>query len=236
MKIDLKKKPKNPIVIEGFPGFGMVGTISTEFLIKHLNAEQIGSIRSDKMVPFAAVHNAKIVEPIGIYYDKKHNIVIIHSLSPIKGLEWHISDAILRLANDLGAKEVISLEAVGLKGGGGGIKSFYYCEDSKKKKAFEKMNIEPLKEGMIMGVTGALLLKKPKLVSSIFVESRVSIGDSKAAAEVIRLLDGYLGLKVDYKPLLRSAKDFEKVLQGIMKKGQQVQKAKTNKKDLDYMG
>ena len=118
----------------------------------------------------------------------------------------------------------------------GGMKSFYYCESDKGKKSFEKLGIEPLKEGMIMGVTGALLLKNPKLVSSIFVESHVSIGDSKAAAKVIELLDGYLGLKVDFKPLLKSAQDFEKVLKGIVKKGQQVQSAKVGKHDLDYMG
>jgi len=31
MKIILDKKPKNPIIIEGFPGFGLVSTIACEF-------------------------------------------------------------------------------------------------------------------------------------------------------------------------------------------------------------
>ena len=41
MELKLDKKPKNPIIIEGFPGFGFVGTIATEFLIDHLNAKPI---------------------------------------------------------------------------------------------------------------------------------------------------------------------------------------------------
>jgi len=41
MNFELSKKPKNPIILEGFPGFGLVGTISTEYLIEHLNAERL---------------------------------------------------------------------------------------------------------------------------------------------------------------------------------------------------
>ena len=50
MEIKLTKKPQNPTLIEGFPGFGLIGTITTEFLIEHLKAEKIGvghDIRKD---------------------------------------------------------------------------------------------------------------------------------------------------------------------------------------------
>ena len=44
MEIKLYKKPKSPLIIEGFPGFGLVGTIATEFLLEHLQTEQIVKI------------------------------------------------------------------------------------------------------------------------------------------------------------------------------------------------
>ena len=44
MKIELSKKPKNCTLIEGFPGFGLVGTIATEYLLEHLQTEKIGKI------------------------------------------------------------------------------------------------------------------------------------------------------------------------------------------------
>ncbi|MBW2965235.1 PAC2 family protein [Candidatus Woesearchaeota archaeon] len=47
MKVVLKEKPKNPIIIDGFPGFGLVGTISTEYLINELGAKPIGSIHAE---------------------------------------------------------------------------------------------------------------------------------------------------------------------------------------------
>lgn len=235
MQIQLTQKPKNPIIIEGFPGFGLVGTIATEFLIKHLDAKQIGKIWSDELMPVAAVHDSKIVEPLGIFYDKKHNIVIIHALSSVKGLEWKISNILLQLSKMLNAKEIISLEAIGSEEEG--LKSFYYSNKDAKKKLFETLGLQPLKEGMIMGVTGALLLKNCDLVSCVFVESHVGLGDSKAAAKVIEILDDYLGLDVDYKPLIKAAEKFESTLKEIIEKGKKAEEHKNRREeDLNYLG
>ncbi len=235
MQIQLTQKPKNPVIVHGFPGFGLVGTIATEFLIKHLEAKQIGKICSDELMPVAAVHDSKIVEPLGIFYDKKHNLVIIHALSAVKGLEWKISGALLQLSKALKAKEVISLEAIGSEEQG--MKTFYYTAVENKKKTFEKMGLQPLKEGMVMGVTGALLLKSPALVSCLFVESHVGLGDSKAAAKAVEILDDYLGLDVDYKPLIKAAEKFEETLKEILEKGKKaVENKNKREEDLNYLG
>ena len=71
MEIKLSKKPKNPIIIEAFPGFGLVGTIAGEFLLEHLEVEQIGKIIFDEMPAMVAIHENKIVEPLGVFYNKK---------------------------------------------------------------------------------------------------------------------------------------------------------------------
>lgn len=234
MKITLSEKPKNPVIIEGFPGFGLVGTIATEFLIKHLNAKKIGKMWSDELMPIAAVHESKIVEPLGIFYSKKYNLVIIHALSAVRGLEWKISESILNLADMLKAKEIISLEAIGSEEKINSA-SYYFTTKEPKKKQFDGFGLKPLKEGMVMGVTGALLLKRSELVSAFFVESHISLGDSKAAAKIIEVLDKYLGLKIDTKPLLKAAEKFEATLKDIMEKGQKAAVQK-KRKELSYLG
>ena len=234
MKIELTQKPKNPVIIEGFPGFGLVGTIATEFLIKHLNAKRIGKIWSDELLPIAAVHESKIIEPLGIFYDKKHNLIIIHALSAVRGLEWKISDSILQIADMLNAKEIISLEAIGTEDKNG-MRTFYFTTKNTKKKTFESLGMQQLKEGMVMGITGALLLKRSDMISAFFIESHISLGDSKAAAKIIDILNNYLGLKVDIKPLLKAAQKFETTLKNIMEKGQKAALQK-RRKDLSYLG
>ncbi len=230
MDIELTKKPKNPIIIEGFPGFGLVSTISTEFLIEHLNAEKIGKINVEESPPMVAVHKGKVIDPIGIFYDKKHNIVIIHAVTPITKMEWKLANVIQDLAKKLNAKEIISLEGVGGEGKKSG--AFYYSNFSKK---MEKCGIQKLDEGIIMGVTGALLLKKNLKLSCIFAETHSALPDSRAAAKIIENLDKYLGLKIDPEPLIEKAERFESKLKDIFEKTKVASKDK-EKKELSYFG
>jgi len=236
MKIKLWKKPKNPIIIEGFPGFGLVGTIASEFLIDHLKTEQIGKITFEEMPPMVAIHENEVVEPLGIFYSKKYNMVILHVITASAGYEWQLADALIEVAQQLNAKEIVCLEGVGSSEDTVEEKAFYYSSDEKKKKLFEKANIEPLKEGIIMGVTSALLLKAEKIpVSCVFAETHTNLPDSKAAAKVIEALDKYLGLKVDYKPLLEQAEKFEGKLKNILEQGQKAQDL-SEKKKMSYVG
>src|SRR3989344_9440631 len=127
MELKLYKRPKNPIVIEGFPGFGFIGTIATEFLIEHLNAKLIGKIITHEIMPIAAIHDGKVVEPLGLFYDHKNNIILLHAVTSINGLEWKISDTVHQLCKELNTKELISLEGIGNpQGQPSNVKIFFY--------------------------------------------------------------------------------------------------------------
>lgn len=239
MKINLSKKPKSPIIIGGFPGIGLIGTISTEFLIKHLNAKPIGHIWSDKLAPMAAVHDSKVVQPLEIYYDKTYNLMILHTLSDIRGLEWQVADALIALGKALKAKEVICLEGVLSKMETNN--AYYLTTDSAKEKVFNriktKVSVGPLREGILMGVTAALLLRNKGPTTGIFAETHSKLPDSKASAKIIEILDSYLDLKVDYKPLLKAAEEFEEKLKSLMDQAKATeQHKKTKGVHLDYMG
>ncbi len=236
MKIKLWKKPKNPIIIEGFPGFGLVGTIASEFLIDHLKTEQIGKIIFDDMPALVAIHDGKIIEPFGVFYNKKYNMVIVHAIGGSSGVEWKMSDVILKLAKDFNAKEIISIEGVASKNEEEESKTFYYTNSALNEKKFKQSKISPLSEGIIMGVTSALLLKCDKInVSCIFADAHTNMPDSKAAAEAIKALDAYLGLKIDYKPLLDMAEKFEEKLQGIAQQSRTAA-VQRDRKALSYVG
>ena len=236
MEIKLWKKPKNCIIIEGFPGFGLVGTIASEFLIEHLKTEQIGKILFDDMPAMVAIHENKVVEPLGIFYNAEHNVVILHAISAATHYEWGMASAVGKLASDLQAREVISLEGVGSGEDSDGSRVFYYSNNEKNAKAFEKAGISALKEGIIIGVTGAILLRVEKLpLSCLFAETHSNLPDSKAAAKVIEALDKYLGMDIDYKPLLEQAAKFEEKLKTIMQKSQEAQEI-SDKKKLSYFG
>ncbi len=236
MEIKLWKKPKNCIIVEGFPGFGLVGTIASEFLIEHLQTEQIGKILFDDMPAMVAIHEKKIVEPLGVFYNQKYGIVILHAITAASHYEWQMASIIGKLASEIQAKEIISLEGVGSGEESEGDKVFYYSNNDKNAKLFEKAGIEALKEGIIVGVTGAVLLRVEKMpVSCLFAETHSNLPDSKAAAKIIEALDKYVGMNIDYKPLLEQAEKFESKLKAILQKSQEAQEI-SDKKKLSYLG
>lgn len=235
MEIELNEKPKKgAVMIEGFPGFGLVSTIATEFLIDHLGAKQIGKMRSNKITPIIALHKGTVIEPLGIFYSAKANIVIVRSISPIKDMEWEATDALIKLAKDIQAKEIISIEGVGSDGKLPEPEAFYYSNDASKEKKFKSLGLKKLDEGVILGVTAALLAIKPE-TTCIFSEAYSNMPDSRAAARVIEVIDGYLGLNVDYKPLLKKAASFEGKIKNILVKGVEAT-AQQKEKHESYFG
>ena len=232
--ITLSKKPKNPVVIEGFPGFGLVGTITTGFLIDHLKCELIGKFHFDKLPATIAIHENKLVNPIGIYYNKKYNLIIVHAISSSMGVEWNAADILLDMCKQVDASRIVSIEGVG----GPGDKAhavFFHTTDDKDDKKLTKIGISPLGEGIIIGVTAALLMKTSIPMTCLFAETLTNLPDSKAAAKVVEVLDKYLSLAVDYEPLLKQAEQYEKKIKEIIEKGVKSQEEAT-KKQLSYFG
>jgi|TARA_Y100000310_G_C20684491_1_gene818064 uncharacterized protein len=234
MQIKLTKKPKNCTLIEGFPGFGLVGTIALEYLLEHLDTEPIGKVIFDEMPAMVAIHEGKLVEPLGIFYNKKYNIVLLHAVTASAGMEWKLSQMVIELSKQLNVKEIVCMEGVGSSQASKTSRVFFYSNKNKDK--FKKIKVEPLKEGIIIGVTGAVMVRAENVeVSAIFSETHTNLPDSKAAAKVIEVLDKYLGLKVDYKPLLQQAAKFEGKLKGLLTEGQKAQEI-SEKKKLSYVG
>ncbi len=235
MTIELSEKPKSPIIIEGFPGFGFVSTIATEFLIKHLNAKKIGRFCSEKLLPVSVIHNSQVIEPLEIYYAKKENIMILRTMTNVSGAEWEIAAIVQELAEKVKAKEIISIEGLAASEKAADKSKVYYFSKNNSKK-FESMKIENLKNGIVMGVTGVLLLKADKLpMSCLFAEANPNLPDSRAAGEIIKVLDAYLDLDIDYKPLMKTAEEVEDKLKDILSKIKQTSTQK-EKKEISYLG
>jgi len=235
MKLILNKKPKDVTIIEGFPGFGLIGTIATEFLMEHLQTEKIGIIEMEEIPAMIAIHQNKVIEPISIHYNKQYNMVLIHAINIGKDMGWKVAAVIEDLAKALQAKEIISLEGVGSPNPTTGRVFFY---SNRNGKVSQKLTAaaQPLMEGIIVGVTGALLAKQISVpIVALFAEAKSNLPDSQAAAEIIKALDAYTGLKVDPKPLLKQAEMFEKKLKSLLQKSQEAEEIHEDKK-LSYVG
>lgn len=230
MKFVLTKKPKNPIIILGIPSLSLVGILSTKYLLDHLDVDEIGNIESSDIIPMTAIHKSKLVNPITIYYNQKYNLVIIQSITEVTGHEWDLAKTIMEVANTLSAKEMVLIEA--MPPHEGEMKIYYY---STKK----KLKLDPIKEAVIAGPAASLLLEAKSIpVTCLFAEVHSQLPDYEAAAKIVESLDDYLGLKIDFKPLMETAKKFENSLKQVMEKQKRAVESMSQKekKELSYFG
>lgn len=238
MKIELFEKPKNPIIIEGFPGYGFVATIATEYLLDHLKFKPIGRITSSELPPMAVIHDKRVIQPLEIFYNKEHNLVLLQALAGVAGMEWDVAEVLISLYKKLNAKELISIEGIGSPLQREEPEAYYHTNIPGKSKVLEKINLNPLTEGIVLGVSGALMLRLPKDIKTtfIFAETYSKLPDSRAAAKIIEMLDKYLNLKIDYKPLIKKAAEFEEKLKKLLEQTQQAIKEKKKKEIAPYVG
>ena len=138
-----------------------------------------------------------------------------------------MADAISKMSQTLKVKETISLEGVTGNAEDGKIYSF-------QNKKLEDLGAENVNESVIMGVTAALLLRQ-KNMSCLFAETKSTMPDSRAAAKILEVLDSYLGLDLDTKPLLVQAEIFENKLKEIMKQANKMSK-ESEVKQMSYLG
>lgn len=236
MELQLSKELSNCRVVTGFPGFGLVATIATEFLVEHLNAEFIGKYWFEDGQASIAIHEGKVINPISVYYIEKHNLVIVHSIAGQPGTEWQAANLVSKVLDKVSASELICLEGVAssVAETNDSPKIYYYTNTENDLSQIDTFE-GPLKEGVILGVTAALMMKSNAKNTSFFIETHSQLPDSKAAAKLIEALDKYVGMEVDYKPLLETAEQFEEKLKGLIQQSQAAQEVKTAK-DLNYVG
>ncbi len=236
MELILHEKPNKPTIIEGFPGLGFVGTIAAEYMIDKLNTKSIGQFWSPKVSPVAMIHGSEVRRLLEIRYAKKENLIFLHAVAGVKDLEWDLADTILELSKKVRAKEVISLEGVSAPASSGEV-TYFHTSDPKKANKLKSSGALPLESGAIIGVSGALITRAPSSipVTFLFGSTHTSLPDSRAAANVIKILDKYLGLKINYEPLVKEAEKFEFRLKELIKKSEEAKKVK-EKKDIPYLG
>ena len=78
----VEKRPLNLkgfTLIEGFPGMGLVGTISAKYLAEKLGFKEAGFVDSAVFVPIIRVHNGLPVHPSRIYVNQKRKLVLLIS-------------------------------------------------------------------------------------------------------------------------------------------------------------
>jgi len=223
-----KVELKNPILIEGLPGLGLVGKIATRYLIKKLDAKKFAYLYSPHFPYFVLVNKKGSVRLLrGTFYFLRNqtggnDLILFTGDSQAQTIEgqYEISDCILDFARQHNVKMIVTV---------GG----YRMEVKDKPKVIAAAtNEELLNEALlaravlssmgnpIVGTAGLILgLSRFKKIGALCLlgETRGYLPDPKAAKSVLEVLKTMLSLSIDLAGLDEEIEKADKMITRLQK-------------------
>ncbi|MEM1557979.1 MAG: PAC2 family protein [Thermoproteota archaeon] len=219
VKIDSEK----PVILEGLPDIGLVGTISVTHYLAKLDFKRTGYLETEDFLPMLIIRNGNVGDVFEIYY--RDGVYIIRSELPIpqKGL-YEIVDEVVNWVKAKNPSLFLSL---------GGMPDPYRMDIADPKvyavptneealSILSKMKgVELLSDGFIFGPKALILRKLKKLGITglgLFVQSYPNYPDPGSAAKVLTILP-QIGLeKVEVDSLIASAEEIRMQYRELMRK------------------
>jgi len=218
---------KGYTLVDGFPGYGLVGTIAANYLVDKLKMEFIGYVESNHFPPVSAIHDGKPMPPLRIYKSAKQKLVVFISEFMLpKQLVYTMSETMYEWCNKNKIKKIVSMGGISIRGKQDEV--FGLASDPKDLKALGDLGVIPIKEGATTGINALLLIKssmKGKVpVVSLLAESKPDFVDPLGAALVLTALSDYLDVKIDTQDLIKEASIIESKLKESMATAESVEK------------
>lgn len=213
---------KPSYMIVGLPDAGLVGEISTEFLIEKLGLKEFAEVYSKKYIPpIMHITNGVAKSPLRLYHS--HNMIVLHAWTALPASSaYPLANFVIKYAQKYDINTIISITGVPVlnrldleK-----PKAYWISSTPEFSEELEKMNIaEKFGDGYIAGPYAPILLESSRngirnLV--IVVESFLDIPDPEASAIALEIISKYIGFKIDVSALIREAEEIRAKIRGLM--------------------
>ncbi len=225
------------VLLSSFPSAGLATTVAGHYIIRSLKIPRVGRFESADLAPIAVVQGGEVHPTIRVYGRADLGLVL-SEFPPTPSQANAIARTILDAAERRKVRMIVCLEGVvphplGDESEGGGeeaeaaVAEQVWVAFSRKDPAlvapFLQTKARPLEEGVVGGVSGALLVQgigRSVPVAVLLVSARAAEGlpDHRAGAALIETLDRLLPeLKIDTGPLRKQAEQIEKMLRTAIK-------------------
>ncbi len=242
-------KPRNPVLIQGVPGLGLVGKIAASYLIRKFDAEKIAVIYSDYLpLPDGSsgirINEGDIQPPSYDIYlvegSEKDMLVLTSEVQPIAFGQYKIGELVLDYSQELGVSTVITMG--GYVPGSSDIKGVFACTNNDNfMKRLKEVGVQPLMGGYVTGAAGLLvgLADLRGIVSACLLGTTSgAFPDPKASKMVLEVLDKLYNLNIDLEELEKEAEAAEEIIKEEIKLGgsEEYKPEEEEEKGLPYHG
>jgi uncharacterized protein len=218
VEVILEKEPKvkNPILIEGFPGIGLVGNIASQYLVQELSMDYLGAMNSRFFPPLAVLLGGVVNMPVRIYEKEEMNLIVIAADIPIHPLaSYEVGKELVTWAESIKVKELVCLAGITVMADQHrvfGAVSMQSLLERIKDKA------EIFELGTITGISGSIMNEcRSKNIPAICLlgETASAAPDPRAAVATLDTLNKMYNLGVDTAKLGEKASEIETQMQQL---------------------
>jgi len=204
---------KNPTIICGFPGMGLIGNIVSQFLLDQFKMEVCGYVESRLFPPVAIVYGGLVKSPVRIYQNAEKEIVIVFSDIPIDPIvSTEVGRSIVNWMQTVNPKEVITIAGLATTGEEHRI---FVAGATPEDLARVKNNAEVFEVGTISGVPGVIMNEcRNHDIPAICIlgETRGANPDPRSSAELVKALSKIYGWDINVEELIKEADQIEQVM------------------------
>ncbi len=208
------------ILIDAFPGVGLVGPMAGSYMIEKLKMEYIGYIESDQFPPIAAIHHGMPMFPARIYKDDKYKLVVVMSEFVIPAMAvFQLSRELIDFIRKNGLSKCISIS--GMPSPKPSDVAYITSPSPTLLKEATKAGLKTINEGVVAGIGAVIMVNSVqfKIESmNILVEVNPQVMDPKYAEVAIFGLNKLIGISIDLKDLEEEAKIVESKMRELLKK------------------
>ncbi|MFW6320335.1 MAG: proteasome assembly chaperone family protein, partial [Halohasta sp.] len=226
-----------PVLIEGFPGVGLVGKIAVDHIVDHFDMVHYANVFCEGIPPVATYQQAthELVTPVRLYADADRDLLALQSDVPIQPAaaiafgecvaEWFATENVTPIYLSGLPRQVDDAPALYGIGTGDGVD------------LLAETDIEPPSEmGLISGPTGALLaqaVEHDRPAVGLVVEADPQFPDPIAAQAVIeRGIEPLAGIEIATEDLSVRAEEIEAARQQLIQRMQQATEESTRAQPL----
>ena len=193
-----------PVIFGGFVGPGLVGLVTTGYMIEKLNLREIAHVRSQHIPPVVVFVGAKLRHPFRIYSDQAGKTVAMICEMPIdiEGL-YEISSVLLNWAEQIRAGEIVILDGVPVSGIPEEREAFSVADESRIGD-LEKKGISAIQSAMLSGIGGAVLnqcLTRKVSGVSLLTPVSIDIPDPGASLVLVKAINQIYNLNIGTEEL-----------------------------------
>ncbi|MGZ4931756.1 MAG: proteasome assembly chaperone family protein [Halobacteriota archaeon] len=226
--IEEEVRSKNPVILEGFPGIGLVGNIVATQMTSELKMKQIGTLESRLFPPVTVLVNGLAYAPVRIYEDPQNNFLVVLSdvlIHPM--IAYDIGKAVVSWAKSINAKLNVPIAGIATTRE---KRAVFAAATSTEQLDLVKDKAETLNAGSISGIAGSIMNecyvnKLPALC--LLGETQGPTPDPRAAARVVEVLNDMLHLNVSTQKLFEEADQIETELHKLAEQVQGAEQADT---------